>query len=224
MMKIWFISDTHCLHENLSIPDVDMVIHCGDESNHSQPEMNEPESKEFFIWYDKLPIKYKIFTPGNHSTAIQAGLVRREDYPTVNFLLHESIDIEGIKIFGSPYTPAYGNSWAYMKKRDRMQLVWDNLPECDILITHGPPKGILDLTEDRETGKPIQVGCKSLFNKVKTIKPKIHAFGHIHDENNFHNYGEYSRWGTKFINCACWSHVTGNFLNGFIQNYEHTKI
>lgn len=55
-MKIWVISDTHCEHEGLEVPDVDGVIHCGDESNHGNAWMNEPEAKRYFDWYSALEI------------------------------------------------------------------------------------------------------------------------------------------------------------------------
>lgn len=217
-MKIWFISDTHCLHDYLIMPElgIDVVIHCGDEANKSDPVFNEIESRKFFEWYRYLPILHKIFVPGNHSTAIQAGLIRPEEYPEIKFLIHEETVIDGIRIFGTPYTPTYGTSWAYMKKRNRMDLVWQSVPECDILVTHGPPKGILDLTINKKN-KLVQVGCKSLYNRVMQIQPKIHAFGHVHDEGK-HNYGIYQWFNTDFINCACWDHKKTKFYNGILRS------
>ena len=213
-MKIWIISDTHGYHTLLEAPDVDMVIHCGDEANHPNPAMNQHESYSFFDWYRNLPIKHKIFVPGNHSTAIEAGMVLPSDYPEIKFLIHELCEIEGIRIFGSPYTPKFCD-WAYMHKRNRMQAVWENLPECDILVTHGPPKGILDLTRDKDNGSLVQVGCKSLYNKVMELKPKIHAFGHVHTEKDCYNTAVLQRSGITFVNAACLSH-TKEFYRGSI--------
>lgn len=215
-MKIWFISDTHGLHNNLNIPEVDLIIHCGDESNNSNPHLNEHESRRFFEWFSVLPAK-KIFVPGNHSTAIYNGLVKPEEYPSIKFLIHELYEYNGLKIFGSPYTPSFGTSWAYMRKRNRMFDVWENIPNnIDILLTHGPPKGILDLTRDRETNNIVQVGCKSLHNKVMQIKPKIHAFGHIHREAEFYNNGILNIDNITFINCSCLNHRQNLFYNGYI--------
>ena len=50
-MKLWFISDTHCKHDRLEVPDADAVIHCGNESTHGNAWMNEPEARKFFEWY-----------------------------------------------------------------------------------------------------------------------------------------------------------------------------
>lgn len=212
-MKIWFISDTHCEHQNLEVPDVDAVIHCGDESNHGNAWMNEPEARRFFDWYSELKIPAKIFVPGNHSTAIEQGLIRSTDYPEVTFLIHESMQWNGMRIFGSPYTPEFFN-WAYMKARSQLDIVWQSIPDdIDILITHGPPKGIMDVTADMYTGEPVHVGSKSLMRHVEhRIRPRIHAFGHIHDEPAIHNYGTLFHGATQFINCAC-CHLTRGLVN-----------
>lgn len=215
-MKIWFISDTHCRHEQLQIPDVDLVVHCGDESESGQALVNEPEARQFFDWFSRLAIPTKIFVPGNHSTAVEQGLVQPTDYPDIRFLIHSETTWMGLKIFGSPYTPAFFN-WAYMKPRAEMDPVWQTIPAgVDILVTHGPPKGILDLTRDMDSGEPVHVGSKSLRVHVEErIGPRIHAFGHIHDEKLFRNFGSVTRGQTQFLNCSCCN------LQGQLTNPGH---
>lgn len=51
-----------------------------------------------------------------------------------------------------------------------------NHPAIDIMITHGPPKGILDETDTRE-----KVGCDHLLRAVTRCRPRLHCFGHIHE-------------------------------------------
>lgn len=218
-MKIWFISDTHCQHERLSIPDVDCVIHCGDEANDRDPAKNSVESLSFFDWYRKLDIKYKVFIPGNHSIAIERQLIIPSEYPEIIYLNHEMTEIDGVKIFGSPYTPGYGFSWAFMKKRGRMALVWENVPKVDILVTHGPPKGVLDMTMCRETKRLIQVGCKSLKNALEWIQPDVHAFGHIHSEQYCTNFGKLEQDRT-YINCSCLINNDWKINQGVIHNVD----
>lgn len=203
-MKIWFISDTHNEHERLQPPEVDMVIHCGDESTHGNAWLNEPEARRFLNWYAALNIPIKIFVPGNHSMAIEQGLITPPEFPSIQFLLHTQTEVNGLRIFGSPYTPRF-HDWAYMKKRTQLDPAWQLIPDdTDILITHGPPKGILDLTHDNETGNLVQVGCTALRRHVDTrIQPRIHAFGHLHDEKGISNYGSYTRNATQFLNCSC---------------------
>ena len=216
-MKVWFISDTHNLHDELQVPEVDLVVHCGDESTHGNALKNEPEARKFFAWYVALDIPTKVFVPGNHSTAIEQALVRAADFPEVAFLIHDQMEWNGLKIFGSPYTPRF-HDWAYMKKRTQLDALWQSIPEdVDILVTHGPPKGVLDVTRDIESKHLVQVGCAALRRHVDyRIQPKIHAFGHLHDEKGVSNYGMYTRGLTQFINCSCCNLAGKLENNGFV--------
>ena len=215
-MIIWLFSDTHCRHKYLKPPKADLAIFCGDEANHFDPIQNEIEARPFFEWYSKVDIQHKLYIPGNHSTAVEAGLIETDDYGILN-INNAIIDLYGYRIYGNATTPRYGKSGAYMMKRNRTSLVWDNIPDCDILVTHGPPQGILDLTTNLE-GDLVQVGDKSLYNRVVEMQPKMHCFGHIHKEKNFHNRGIFSYNDTNFINCACWSHRTNEFDQGIIYD------
>lgn len=175
-MKVWFISDTHNGHEMLRIPaGVDMVIHSGDCAVHPIPEINYHEVSKFFDWFSALPIEHKIFVPGNHDTSIEHKLISAPD--GVVMLIHDSITINGINIFGSPYTPLY-NNWAFMVPRSRLPVYWSVIPNnTDILITHGPPYGILDQNFNKE-----HCGCDSLWKAIRFLDIKYHVFGHIHEQ------------------------------------------
>jgi len=221
-MRIWFISDTHNQHGHLRVPEADVVMHCGDESTNQIPALNEPEARRFFEWYRQLEIPVKVFVPGNHSTAIENGLVSPENYPEIHFLIHQQLVIDGIKIFGSPYVPQF-HDWAYMKKRTRLDQVWQTIPaDTEILLTHGPPKGVLDLTHDFENKQLVQVGCAALRRHVEQrIQPAIHAFGHLHDEHGISNYGIYKRSVTQYLNCSV-CNLRGEFANnGFLIDYPY---
>ena len=212
-MKIWFISDTHTRHEDLEVPRADAVIHCGDEANVRKPWLNSLEAKPFFRWFSELDIETKIFVPGNHSTAFAEGLIKPEEYPSIRFLIQESMTFAGLHVFGKPYKPAFFD-WAYMKPREEINVLWDTIPNnVDILISHGPPKGIRDVTRDWRTKAPIYVGSKSLMRQVnERIKPRIHAFGHLHDEAGIKNFGTETHGDTQFINCSSVD-LQGNLVN-----------
>ena len=204
-MKIWHISDTHTYHDLLKIPNgINMVIHSGDCSNPRDPYNNEPEVREFIHWYKSLPIKYKIYVAGNHDTSIEKGLVTKKDFDDYNiiYLENDYVTIEGIKIFGSPYTPTFGN-WSFMKDRNKLDRFWCNAIHNDtnIVVTHGPPKGILDKSENRE-GLIECCGDKSLLNRVLDIQPVYHLFGHIHNCDGIVNAGmqKLSAYNTFFSN------------------------
>ena len=91
------------------------------------------------------------------------------------YLEHEYIEIEGLKIFASPYIESTYTQGFQLKHGDAVK-AWSKIPEgLDILITHMPPYGILDKIK---TGQ--SVGSKRLRNAVDITNPKIHIFGHIH--------------------------------------------
>jgi Calcineurin-like phosphoesterase len=204
-VRFWLVSDTHNRHDELHVPSgIDVVIHCGDESDCGNEWLNETEARAFFEWYSALDIAHKLFVPGNHSMAIEKGLVKPEQYPKVRFLIHEQVVLNGLIAFGTPYTPKFFH-WAYMRAREDLDVVWQTIPDdVDILISHGPPKGILDVTRDIDTRNPIHVGSKSLTRHVtERIKPLLHAFGHIHDEKGIRNFGIVQDSVTTFVNCSC---------------------
>jgi len=192
-MVIWHISDSHSNHNLLKVPEgVDMVIFSGDCSNPSNPYNNEPEVRNFIDWFSALPIEYKIFIAGNHDTSIEKGLVTKGDFDNecIYYLENTHVTIEGIKIFGSPYTPSFGNGWAFNKSRAKLPGIWKTLidDDVDIIITHGPPKGILDLSYDRDHNLET-CGCNGLLNRVLKVKPSLMLFGHIHNCRGILNAG-----------------------------------
>ena len=88
-MRCWFISDTHTHNRLLRVPaNIDIVVHCGDESESGNEWFNEAEARDFFDWYSKLDIPGKIFVPGNHSTAMEKVLIQPFKYPKIHFLIH----------------------------------------------------------------------------------------------------------------------------------------
>lgn len=218
-MKIWHISDTHTYHEQLRIPEgIDMVIHSGDCSNPRDPYNNEPEVRQFLDWYKSLPIEHKIYVAGNHDTSIEKRLVQPIEFAEAGILYLEDdyVMVEGLKIFGSPYTPNFGN-WSFMKDRVKLERMWRGIidEDVDILVTHGPPKGILDKSYNRENVFEM-CGDKSLLNRVLEVQPKYHLFGHIHNHKDIINAGmqKLSKYDTWFSNGSV---VTDNKF-GFLSS------
>lgn len=203
-MNIWHISDTHTYHWLLSIPEnIDMVIHTGDCSNPRDPYINEKQVRDFLTWYHSLPIKYKIYVAGNHDTSIEKGLVDKQTFNDLGiiYLENEDVVIEGIKIWGSPHTPTFGD-WAFMKARNKINSVWEHIPDdADIIAVHGPPKGIMDLSYSRENVLEY-CGCNALKKKVLSIQPKLFLSGHIHNCEDIINAGtlKLSAYDTIFSN------------------------
>ena len=201
MLWITAISDTHTMHDDLDgMPTSgDILIHCGDFSGHSYPE----ELIEFNRWLSTLQYKHKILVPGNHDRIFERNeKLARELIPEATILIDQSVEIEGIKIYGSPWTPKFGH-WSFIRPIADLKEKWENIPSgIDILVTHGPPKGILDEVVrycPHFNGHEIEhTGCPHLFNKVMEVSPQYHVFGHIHE-----GYGAKAVNGTVFLNVAC---------------------
>lgn len=184
-LKIVAISDTHNRHDKLVIPKCDILFHTGDWSGLGR----EYEIREFARWLNKQPqAKHVVLIPGNHELEFEKALPAslqwfKEECPNAHLLINESITIEGIKIFGSPITPFFLD-WAWNKHRgDDIQKYWDAIPiDTQILLTHGPPYGILDqVLYSDGTPKSPNLGCYQLMNKIKELKDlDLHFFGHIH--------------------------------------------
>jgi predicted phosphodiesterase len=194
-MKITVISDTHLRHNELVMPPADVLIHCGDYSGRGTRE----ELGAFNSWLRELPYKYKLINNGNHDKYSQIDEGIEDYYPAKDLLINgamlidQEVAIEGKRFYFSPWTPEFFN-WAWMKKRGpQIKSMWDKIPEgLDVLVTHGPPFGILDKNQNGEN-----CGCEELLKAVQRVRPKFHLFGHIHE-----SYGQVEIDGTTFINAA----------------------
>lgn len=169
------------------------------------------QHSDFKLWLYKQKYRKKIVIAGNHDAAF-LGLQPDEyifssyNINTVaqisyaDYLLDSSVEFEGLKIWGSPWTPEFLN-WHFMKKRgEELREVWDKIPlDTDILVTHGPPYDILDqVTLSSRGDKFKHAGCEELLKAVMRVKPKLHVFGHIHGEG-----GKQMTIGrTTFVNAA----------------------
>lgn len=177
-MKIIAISDTHGSHRQLKVPNGDVLIHAGDVLANNYPN----EIIDFNNWLSTLPHKHKIVIAGNHDEFMYNTGVKtiRNTYLTnCIYLENSSCIIDGIKFYGSPITPTFMD-WFFMAERGKeiQNKYWSNIDrDTDVLVTHGPPMGIMDkvITHVEKT-----VGCADLLWTVKQLKPKVHIFGHIH--------------------------------------------
>lgn len=208
-MRLLHISDTHGFHKNLPISifeGVDVVVHSGDCSNWKDLVKNEAEVREFIDWYKDVEVKHKIYVAGNHDTSIERNRVTPGDFAKAGiiYLENSATIINGVKFWGSPHTPNFGQ-WAFMKSRETINRVWEHIPmDTDVLIVHGPPKGIRDLSFDRD-GNLEYCGDGALLKAVLKVKPKYMLFGHIHDMAGAHNQGisTFSKIPTIFSNATC---------------------
>lgn len=196
-MKIVAISDTHNQLSKIKypIPDGDILIFTGDISGNSLEELNVKHFNEFLL---RLPHKHKVCIAGNHDFIFQKKdgheLLKGKG---IHYLEDESVIIDGIKFYGTPYQPYFYN-WAFnIKAEEDLAAKWSLIPDdTDILLTHNAPYGILDLAEYRNE----HTGCRKLLERLKQLPNlKAHCFGHIHE-----SYGLEKIEETIFVNsCIC---------------------
>src|SRR3974390_659849 len=148
---------------------------------------------EFRNWLLAQEYEYKIVVAGNHDGCIENGHVPvTMDWLGAYYLRDEEIVIEVIKFDGSPWTPHFDevnpHCAAFMKPDKQLAEIWKKIPEdTDVLITHGPPYGILDGIPQPYDGTLFHVGSKTLAAEMGLRKkvPKLWLWGHIHEA-----YGE----------------------------------
>ena len=191
-MEIKIISDTHNDHNKLDSKELecDILIHCGDACTKG----NYAEGYDFLYWYVKQPAKYKVLVPGNHDKKLKTHfeLITLARDLGIHVLNDDYLEINNVKMYGVSQT--FWSDEAGFEYTDDRIAAWRDIPkDLDILITHMPPKFILDRNKH---GLPC--GCPQLSEKVKEVTPKYHIFGHIHEDGGKHQHV----WGTHFINCA----------------------
>jgi len=193
-MQITFISDTHGQHRSskLQLPNSEIIIHAGDFTSMG----TLAQVNDFLEWYSELPHTHKVLIGGNHDFLLEQNpsLFKSLLPSNIVYLEDNAIEIEGIKIWGSPITPWFYD-WAFNRRRgEDIQRYWEQIPDdVDILVTHGPPYGFGDRTSRGDL-----VGCEDLLEAVQRVKPKYHVFGHIHEA-----YGITQNDATTFINASC---------------------
>lgn len=179
-MRILHISDTHGKHNEIEhFPSADVVIHSGDVAAKD----TEHEVLEFFDWFCKLDYAHKIFVAGNHDDCLYGGKI--EGLPdNVHCLSYSGVEIEGVKFWGIPYFVEDDVNGLLTQSTTEIPL------NTSVLISHIPPYGILDRT-DNSYGNP------DLLQAVLRIKPAYHLFGHIHGA-----YGMEKVNDTIFVNAS----------------------
>lgn len=193
-MRIVAVADTHTFQEDLGqLPDGDVFVHAGDIVRAGTlEEMATPAA-----WIRSLPHRHKIIVAGNHDWCFS-----REREATcalfgegVTYLEDSGCTIGGIQFWGAPWQPEYGG-WAFnLPRGPALAEKWSLIPDaCDVLITHGPPKGIGD-----RGGMAVRAGCEELRSAVQRSAPLLHLFGHIHQDG-----GVFVDGPTTFANVTTW--------------------
>lgn len=189
-MRIVAISDTHGMHDAVAVPDGDVLIHAGDITRRGELEA----VRGFNAWLGRLPHRHKIVIAGNHDFCFERTPAEAAALLTnCTYLLDQAVMVGGLRIYGSPWQPWY-HDWAFnLHPGPALRAKWDLIPrDINVLVTHGPPYGIRDLTV-----RGTMAGCVDLLAAVREIRPRLHIFGHIHE-----GWGVSQLDQTTFINAS----------------------
>lgn len=171
---------------------------------------NKKELKKFIEAFAAAPYKHKVWIAGNHDwgmeydqTAYEAWCGRRMRetrllsetrsyilelcaHHNITYLNNSGVEIEGLKIWGSPDQPAFCG-WAFNRSYAFLEEHWKTVPDdTNILITHSPAYGILDTLENGD-----MVGDVPLMKRINTLPNlKLHLCGHIHPSYGMIQIGE----------------------------------
>lgn len=192
-MRIVCISDTHREHPDL--PHGDLLIHAGDLTSLGKIEEVITELSWLQSQLSNFPLGV-LFVPGNHDSLFQhqPDLAKQLcSERSVRLLMDEEVIINGVKFYGSPYTPVFG-AWSFMKYRDELEEHWKKVPEdTQVLISHGPPYGLGDITS-----RAGHVGDEALAKRLDELSNiRLNVFGHIHE-----GYGVYWKNNRCFVNAS----------------------
>ena len=190
-LRLVLLSDTHGYHNEVVVPDGDVLIHAGDYS--AQGTFRDLVA--FNVWLGRQPHKHKLVISGNHdqyADTVNTEVVQ-EFMSNATYLENTGAYIEGKTFWGSPITPQFGH-WSFMKSRgNAISMVWQMIPhQVDVLITHGPAQGILDKNANHEL-----CGCYDLGRYIREKQVGLHVFGHIHE-----GYGNKTLDNVQHINCS----------------------
>jgi Icc-related predicted phosphoesterase len=217
MTRLVFVSDTHTMQGQLTqaiiAAKADILVHCGDATGTGKIS----EVGDFSDWCEMLLrksyVKHVVMIAGNHDLLFDHGhKVVRNDWPSgpescrarledagVVYLQDDEATVAGLRFYGVPWTPRFFD-WAFqIDTPGQDEEIFGRVPEnIDVLLTHGPARGIRDLVPRGEL-----VGSPALLRALDRVRPRIHAFGHIHE-----GYGMTLRNGTLCINAST---CTGNY-------------
>ncbi|KAL4223462.1 hypothetical protein ACF0H5_016933 [Mactra antiquata] len=245
VVRIVHISDTHMRHNDYidHLPHGDILVHSGDFSAFSIGRYfgNKTSDRDRVIdeinkFFGKVNFEHKVFVPGNHELSFDVNTKAyiEERLTDVHYLQDSSINIEGINIYGSPWNSKRWTSYArgFAKNANKLIKHWNLIPkQTDILVTHLPPEGILDLATKKFSGlknlfsrnSACDVccssheayehwGCKDLRNIIlKGVRPTLHLFGHVHEDTGIQEID-----GITFSNAALKINQTINVFDYYI--------
>lgn len=193
-MKVLAFSDVHLARNRIAdivaaAPQADLIIGAGDFCNTRN---GLDEAMELLA-----PIAPKaVYVPGNAESADELRGA------TKAHVLHgEALEIDGLRLFGIGYaipTTPFG-AWSCDLTEEQGAKMLDAMQApTDILISHSPPKDVVDMNS-----AGLSLGSISVRKAIERVQPKLCFCGHIHDSwrmtgrignTSVHNLGPTVNW------------------------------
>lgn len=171
-MKILAFSDLHHARAKAALlvqasGDADLVIGAGDFANHRQ---DIPQALNLLAGIAG-PM---VVVPGNNESDAE---LRDASHAGTVVLHGQAAEIDGVKIFGIgagvPVTPW---DWSFDLTEEAAAALLAPCETADILITHSPPKGVVD-----EPRPGLSLGSTAVYDAIERIQPALVLCGHIHE-------------------------------------------
>ena len=169
-MRLLHVSDVHCATENLSRvlaeESYDLVVVSGDVECVETAEVLRDHAER--------------------AVAVTGNL----DDVSVRRALNElGVLIDGrVKVVGGLTFAGIGGLDV---RSDVSSLLKLGLSNVDVLVSHYPPRRVLD-----KTWAGVRIGLNEVLQASRALRPALHLFGHVHESPGWTSYGE----GTVAVN------------------------
>jgi Icc-related predicted phosphoesterase len=198
-----------------NMPSADVLIHTGDWTENGTDDEHDKFNvwlgkikanyKDIVVisGNHEWPTKGMTANPGMLRNACDPRTYLRRLLTNATVLEHELVTVCGLKIFGSSWVPWVGGAnpdEESPSKKDALEAAraadrtvgtptrqprFGEIQECDVLMTHGPPRGLLS----NDWGS-----SQKLRKVIEATPPLVHCFGHLHEQRGFWQRNE-SGWG-----------------------------
>ena len=200
-MSVACISDIHGveLHKEF-MPKADILVIAGDATKRGCHREFLDFAKNMETWSGNYG--HIVYTPGKHDTALEHYPDRYIDMlcdknTNLNVLINSDIVLCDLHIWGTPYSK-YDPLWSFTERDNQRKYLTSHIaPNTDVLVSYSPPLGLLDIEKYSNSGNYCNVGCQFLLHALKTLQPKLHAFGKSHVN---YGVGYYNKKKTIYAN------------------------
>ena len=192
-MRIVAVADTHTFTEKFEVPDGDVFIHAGDICRGGDLD----ELRDAADWMAGLPHRHKIVVAGNHDWAfVHEPAAARGLLGDMHYLQDREVLIEWHTVLRQPVAARVQRVGVQppARTRARQGLVED--PGGPRRADHArPTRG------HRRSLGPYggRTGCADLLRRVGEVAPRLHMYGHIHQDG-----GAWQRGPTLYANVTAW--------------------